>query len=208
MAGNLGGRLRQIVILKWQDVPPFNRFHGIILIYQDWSCCWLWNPQIILLNITRESSEASTRPRIICVCVRDDLWVGWLSHIHFTLWLFNIAMENGPFIVDFPIKTSIYKGFSMAMLNNQMVHFKDYGSKFWLAGLFRSNISGWIFFFDLILILKMSLLKLPLIFINYSSWQWQSWKLFARDTYGTLGICQDLQIWPGFLSPWNSREKD
>ena len=39
----------------------------------------------------------------------------------YTLWLFNIAMENGPFIDDFPIKTSIYKGFSMAMLNNQMV---------------------------------------------------------------------------------------
>ena len=33
-----------------------------------------------------------------------------------TRWLFNIAMENGPFIDDFPIKTSIYKGFSMAML--------------------------------------------------------------------------------------------
>ena len=30
-------------------------------------------------------------------------------------------MENGPFIDEFPIKTSIYKGFSMAMLNNQMV---------------------------------------------------------------------------------------
>ena len=30
-------------------------------------------------------------------------------------------MENGPFIDDFHIKTSIYKGFSMAMLNNQMV---------------------------------------------------------------------------------------
>ena len=31
-------------------------------------------------------------------------------------------MENGPFIVDFPINlTSIYEGFSMAMLNNQMV---------------------------------------------------------------------------------------
>ena len=31
-------------------------------------------------------------------------------------------MENGPFIDDFPLKTSIYKGygpFSMAMLNNQ-----------------------------------------------------------------------------------------
>ena len=31
-------------------------------------------------------------------------------------------MENGPFIDDFPIKISIYKGFSMAMLNNQMVY--------------------------------------------------------------------------------------
>ena len=38
-----------------------------------------------------------------------------------TLWLFNIAMENGPFIDDVPIKTFIYKGFCMAMLNNQMV---------------------------------------------------------------------------------------
>jgi hypothetical protein len=30
-------------------------------------------------------------------------------------------MENGTFIDDFLIKTSIYEGFSMAMLNNQMV---------------------------------------------------------------------------------------
>ena len=41
---------------------------------------------------------------------------------HLTIWLFNIAMENGPFIDDFPIKTSIYKGFSMAMFNNQRVN--------------------------------------------------------------------------------------
>ena len=34
-----------------------------------------------------------------------------------------MAMENGPFIDDFPIKTSIYKGFSIAMLNNQRVSF-------------------------------------------------------------------------------------
>ena len=32
-----------------------------------------------------------------------------------------MAMENGQFIVNFPIKPSIYKGFSMAMLNNQRV---------------------------------------------------------------------------------------
>jgi len=31
-----------------------------------------------------------------------------------------MAMENDPFIDDF-INTSIYNGFSMAMLNNQMV---------------------------------------------------------------------------------------
>jgi len=30
-------------------------------------------------------------------------------------------MENGPYIDVFPIKTSIYEGFSMAMLNNQRV---------------------------------------------------------------------------------------
>ena len=30
-------------------------------------------------------------------------------------------MENDPFIDDVPIKTSIYSGFSMAMLNNQRV---------------------------------------------------------------------------------------
>ena len=39
-----------------------------------------------------------------------------------TLWLFNIAMENCPFIDGLPIKTLLYKGFSMAMLNNQMVN--------------------------------------------------------------------------------------
>ena len=37
-------------------------------------------------------------------------------------------MENGPFIDDFPINPFIYKGFSMAMLNNQRVY--DY---IWLA---------------------------------------------------------------------------
>ena len=42
-------------------------------------------------------------------------------HKRITLWLFNIAMGNGSFIDDFPMDTSIYKGFSMAMLNNQMV---------------------------------------------------------------------------------------
>ena len=59
----------------------------------------------------------------------------WTGLIQITLWLFNIAMENGPFIDDFPIHTSIYKGFSMAMLNNQRVlHFLILG---WLETLIQ-----------------------------------------------------------------------
>jgi len=44
----------------------------------------------------------------------------------YTFWLFNIAMENCPFIDDFPITTSIYRGFSMAMLNNKRVYIYVY----------------------------------------------------------------------------------
>ena len=59
-----------------------------------------------------------------CVLARNDDWSN--SFLAGTLvklpsGYLTIAMENGPFIDDFPIKTSIYKGFSMAMLNNQMV---------------------------------------------------------------------------------------
>ena len=45
------------------------------------------------------------RPASLLVC----------SWVLLTLWLFNIAMENSPFIDDFPMKTSIYRGFSMDM---------------------------------------------------------------------------------------------
>ena len=59
-----------------------------------------------------------------------------IQAILYTIWLFNIAKENGPFIDEFPIKTSIYKGFSMAMLNKQMVITGGYVSKSdtWNAG--------------------------------------------------------------------------
>ena len=40
-----------------------------------------------------------------------------------TLWLFNIAMENGPFIDGLPINSmGIFRG---KLLNNQMVGFPD-----------------------------------------------------------------------------------
>ena len=56
--------------------------------------------------------------------VKNDIVVGRLfnkrpkvaSVCPLTIRLFNIAMENDPFIDDFPIKTIIYSGFSMAML--------------------------------------------------------------------------------------------
>jgi hypothetical protein len=35
--------------------------------------------------------------------LQSESWANWG-----TLWLFNMAMENGPFMDDFPTKTSIY----------------------------------------------------------------------------------------------------
>ena len=48
----------------------------------------------------------------------------FMQHIfdeRYPLVMTNIAMENDLFIDDFPIETTIYRGFSMAMLNNQMI---------------------------------------------------------------------------------------
>ena len=58
-----------------------------------------------------------------------------------TLWLFNIAIENGPFIDDFPIKTTIYSGFSMAMLNNQMIDCMRNMDKLWYSCMML-HVSG------------------------------------------------------------------
>ena len=49
-------------------------------------------------------------------------------------------MENGPLIDDFPIKHSIYKGFSMAMLNNQMVYIYIYGYDTWWDDIYLQMI--------------------------------------------------------------------
>jgi len=50
----------------------------------------------------------------------SSLILEFLLH-DYPLVMSNIAIENGPFIDGLPIKTSIYTGFSMAMLNNQRV---------------------------------------------------------------------------------------
>ena len=68
---------------------------------------WAWTVR----SLQSASASVSTAQR--CVCNGGISW--------YTIWLFNIAIENSPFIDDFTIKTSIYKGFSMAILNNQMV---------------------------------------------------------------------------------------
>ena len=39
-------------------------------------------------------------------------------------------MENRPFIDDFPIKTTFHRGFSMAMLNKQMVSWNIQATEF------------------------------------------------------------------------------
>ena len=77
----------------------------------------------------RGAEERTTAPSwmiSLSLLVRFSMDVEELvpHEILITLWLFNIAMENGPFIIfidDVPIKTTIYI-YSMAMLNNQMVN--------------------------------------------------------------------------------------
>ena len=85
--------------------------------YQDsptiWGYLYVRNPQFFVWVV-------------IWVRFVDQSWNHkCCCHFHcnysYTIWIFNIAMENGPFTDDFPIKTSIYHGFSIAMLNNQMV---------------------------------------------------------------------------------------
>ena len=71
----------------------------------------------------------------------------WQSRFWFTIWVFNIAMENGPFIDDVPIKTSIYKGFSMAMLNNHMVNVKSAVCSDTTCHCLRWNIVELLFWF-------------------------------------------------------------
>ena len=42
-----------------------------------------------------------------------------------SLWLFNVAMQNGPFLDDFPTKSSVYKRFSISILYNQMIYYSS-----------------------------------------------------------------------------------
>ena len=75
---------------------------------------WHWTIPITYMVFPLQTSFPCLIPRAQVISLSEAIKV-------YTLWLFNVAMENGPFIDDFPTKTTIYRGFSMAMLNNQMV---------------------------------------------------------------------------------------
>ena len=60
-----------------------------------------------------------------------------------TLWLFNIAMEHSIFIDVFPIKTSISKGFSMAMLVITRWYHHYHPSVGWLGARSLSALGIW-----------------------------------------------------------------
>ena len=86
---------------------PFIHFFNVVTMKNTIFFMWV-----------NQSHDGSMVLVYICSHLRGILMGSMLPY---TLWLFNIAMENGPFIDGFPIKTSIYKGFSMAMLNNFQV---------------------------------------------------------------------------------------
>ena len=69
--------------------------------------CWILRPLGILELLNPSTPFLSA-------------FLGYLFYLYPVV-MTNIAMENDPFIDDFPMNTTIYSGFSMAMLNNQMV---------------------------------------------------------------------------------------
>ena len=81
--------------------------------------------------VQRGNGKPASRSSHVTVVSADDcpnslgVAVFFVGNDQLTIWLFNIAMENASFIDDFHIKTSIYSGFSMAMLNNQSVIFSE-----------------------------------------------------------------------------------
>ena len=84
----------------WSMMNPHPYFEGFFTSHFNW---W-WTHQIHLLNL------------LVMVCYCCTRWWSNIQMItiqHVTLWLFNIAMENRPFIDGLPIKNW---WFSMAML--------------------------------------------------------------------------------------------
>ena len=100
-----------------------------MLPYKGWGF-WFFFPHAngrVVIRRTFQKRSNQSVPTIVKYyeIVESDriyyrIWAPYISNI-ITLWLFYIAMENVPFIDDFPSKSSIYGWFSMAMLNNQRV---------------------------------------------------------------------------------------
>ena len=115
--------------------------------------------------------------------------------------LFKIAMDNGPFIDDFPIKTTIYEGFSMAMLNNQMVFFSIEGMKY--QKKIQQNECVWFFMIKNMGVLWMyqDLMKRAyMVQIKQSTWLWPN-----DEWFSVLNVinhsCSELRsFWPPPLS--------
>ena len=136
----------------------------------------------------------------------------------YTLWLFNIAMENGPFIDDFPIKTSIYKGFSMAMLNNQMVTVtssaKHGGTISMLvirSGVFKSWRVCWVLWCSWVRVLvelffTLTVIKLPLIlgWIQKAGWNCCPYYLTMRWLL-QVPTERPAMVWASSRNPFTAR---
>ena len=93
-----------IIIMSMSLETPFPRLPGRS------SCPWAPHPRRLHPKLDLEGTCCRPFQKLPLLVVPEK------HHEHF-----NIAMEHGPFIDDFPIKASIYKGFSTAMSNNQRV---------------------------------------------------------------------------------------
>ena len=84
----------------------------------------------------------SLRPTLVgelgCRTHRCRKCMDWPTKMIVTLWWFNIAMENGPFIEDFPRKKSIYGGCSIHVWYIYLQNWVIYG-----VNVGKYTIHGW-----------------------------------------------------------------
>ena len=102
---------------------------------KDLICSWLsWlNLFVFVLLYDSPSTLLALHLAGSTVCFRTAWSEVSLPELPFrtaTLRQSNMAMENGPFINDFPIKRSIHRRFSIAMFDYQRVYAHQWG-KIW-----------------------------------------------------------------------------
>ena len=153
----------------WSLVLP-NQKSGMIRINWDFFSrpIRLWNHRKRVWYMSHFRGFWTSLKQVSVADYIPNIWVMWKIRT-FTLWLFNIAMENGPFIDGLPINSMVDLSMAMWQItsSNQMVPIPEEHSQF--AHHFCKNTSD---FWDF--------LAFFLIAEGYVQWEFQDPKMEVR----------------------------